>query len=66
MTFFALLSCHSLQCVSHRYLAQAKLHDGKPTILKKTDTTYQLKMRNSRSFLSEVSTKFGSLPFSLR
>ena len=33
---------------------------------KKTDETYMLKMKNSREFFSQVSKKFGSMPFTLR
>jgi len=47
--------------------------DGKPkesslrtTIFKKTTTTYQLKMKASRATYSEITTKFGMFPFSIR
>ena len=33
---------------------------------KKTDETYMLKMKNSREFYSNVSKKFGTMPFTLR
>uniref|UniRef100_A0A1B6EFY4 Peptidase M24 domain-containing protein n=1 Tax=Clastoptera arizonana TaxID=38151 RepID=A0A1B6EFY4_9HEMI len=36
------------------------------SIYKKTDETYQLKLRASRMFYSEVLHKFGSMPFNLR
>jgi curved DNA binding protein len=36
------------------------------TIYKKTDIRYQLKMAASRAVLSEIQTKAGSFPFSLR
>lgn len=57
---------YSLDIIISTGDGKAKLFDGKPTILKKTDASYQLKMRNSRAFLTEVSKKFGSLPFSIR
>jgi curved DNA binding protein len=36
------------------------------TVYKKTNTTYMLKMKTSRAVFSEISTKFGKYPFSLR
>lgn len=33
---------------------------------KKTDEMYMLKMKNSREFYSNVSKKFGTMPFTLR
>lgn len=40
--------------------------DTRTTIYKKTDEIYQLKMRASRTVLSDVDNKFGVMPFSLR
>uniref|UniRef100_A0A6M2DG24 Putative peptidase n=1 Tax=Xenopsylla cheopis TaxID=163159 RepID=A0A6M2DG24_XENCH len=40
--------------------------DTKISIYKKTDVTYQLKLKASRNFYSEVRTKYGSMPFNLR
>ncbi|XP_066993347.2 proliferation-associated protein 2G4 [Anabrus simplex] len=40
--------------------------DTRVTIYKKTDETYQLKLKASRMFYSEVTHKFGTMPFSLR
>jgi curved DNA binding protein len=40
--------------------------DSKTTVFKKTDEIYQLKMKASRAFLTEVDRKFGSMPFTLR
>jgi curved DNA binding protein len=40
--------------------------DNKATIYKKTDEIYQLKMKASRSVLSDVDKKFGVMPFTLR
>lgn len=40
--------------------------DTKVAIYKKTDETYQLKLKASRMFYSEVRTKHGSMPFNLR
>ncbi|KAK6182626.1 hypothetical protein SNE40_010268 [Patella caerulea] len=39
--------------------------DTRTTVYKKRDCSYQLKMRTSRQFLTEVNKKFGFLPFSL-
>lgn len=36
------------------------------TVYRKTEGTYQLKLRASRVFYSEVSRKYGNLPFNLR
>jgi hypothetical protein len=40
--------------------------DTRVTIYKKTDETYQLKLKSSRMFYSEVTHKHGSMPFNLR
>ncbi|XP_031781899.1 proliferation-associated protein 2G4 isoform X2 [Nasonia vitripennis] len=43
-----------------------KEQDTRVTIFKKTEETYQLKLKASRSFYSEVSHKHGLMPFNLR
>ncbi|TRY68376.1 hypothetical protein TCAL_12211 [Tigriopus californicus] len=45
---------------------QGREKDTKITIYKKTDETYMLKMKNSREFFSNVTKKFGTMPFTLR
>jgi len=40
--------------------------DTRTTVFKKTDEMYQLKMKASRAFFSEVEKKFGNMPFTLR
>lgn len=45
---------------------QGRETDSKTTVFKKTDEVYQLKLKASRAFLSEVDRKFGTLPFTLR
>ncbi|KAJ6225007.1 hypothetical protein RDWZM_003552 [Blomia tropicalis] len=40
--------------------------DSKTTIYKKTDEIYQLKMKTSRVFFSDIDKKFGNMAFSLR
>ncbi|XP_076323274.1 proliferation-associated protein 2G4-like isoform X1 [Tachypleus tridentatus] len=40
--------------------------DTRTTVYKKTDEIYQLKMKASRAFFSEVEKKFGNMPFTLR
>ena len=40
--------------------------DAKTTVYKKTDDIYQLKMKASRVFFSEVEKRFGNMPFTLR
>jgi len=39
---------------------------AKPTIFKRTDNIYSLKMKTSRAFFSELEKKHGSMPFTLR
>lgn len=41
-------------------------YDTRVAIYKKTDETYQLKLKASRNFFSEVRTKYGNMPFNLR
>ncbi|XP_033729175.1 proliferation-associated protein 2G4-like [Pecten maximus] len=40
--------------------------DTRTTVYKKKDMVYQLKMKASRQFLSEVDKRFGLMPFTLR
>jgi len=40
--------------------------DTRTTVYKKTDEVYQLKMKASRAFFSEVDKKFANMPFTLR
>lgn len=40
--------------------------DTRVSIYKKTDEIYQLKLKASRNFYSEVRTKYGNMPFNLR
>ncbi|RZF45587.1 hypothetical protein LSTR_LSTR016512, partial [Laodelphax striatellus] len=40
--------------------------DTKVSVYKKTDETYQLKLKASRMFYSEVCHKYGTMPFNLR
>jgi len=45
---------------------KSKERDVRTTVYKKSDQTYALKMKASRTFFSEASNKFGSMPFTLR
>jgi len=45
---------------------QGREQDTRVTIYKKTDEAYQLKLKASRMFYSEVTHKHGSMPFNLR
>lgn len=45
---------------------KVKQGETRTTIYKKTDLTYQLKMRSSRAVFSEVQKKAGAFPFSVR
>lgn len=40
--------------------------DTRTTVYKKTDEVYQLKMKASRAFFSDVDKRFGNMPFTLR
>ncbi|CAH1773839.1 unnamed protein product [Owenia fusiformis] len=40
--------------------------DAKPTVYKKSDSTYSLKMKASRQFFSEMDKKFSTMPFTIR
>ena len=40
--------------------------DSKPTIYRRTESTYKLKLQTARIFTNEVSTKFGTMPFTMR
>jgi len=40
--------------------------DSKTTVYKKTDDSYQLKLKNSRAFFADAEKKFGLMPFTLR
>ncbi|KPM09685.1 methionine aminopeptidase-like protein, partial [Sarcoptes scabiei] len=45
---------------------KARELDSKTTIYKKTDSTYQLKMKASRVLFSDIEKKFANMPFTLR
>ena len=45
---------------------KTKTLDNRPTLHRRTATTYQLKRPSSRQILSEIVKKFGTFPFSLR
>ena len=45
---------------------QPKDGDQRTTVFKKTDLIYQLKMKSSRAFFSEMNKNFANMPFSLR
>lgn len=45
---------------------KAKEHQARPTVFKKKETLYHLKMKASRKFYNEVSTKFQEYPFNIR
>lgn len=45
---------------------KAKERENRVTVYKRTDETYQLKMRTSRTFFSELTKRFTTMPFSLR
>nr|XP_054756169.1 proliferation-associated protein 2G4-like [Lytechinus pictus] len=45
---------------------KAKEREDRVTVYKRTEETYQLKMRTSRTFFSELTKRFTTMPFSLR
>lgn len=47
-------------------LVQGREMDTRVSLYKKTDDTYQLKLKASRMFYSEVCHKYGTMPFNLR
>ena len=47
-------------------MKQGRELDSKTTVYKKSDEVYQLKLKHSRAFYSEVEKKFGTMPFTLR
>lgn len=44
----------------------AREQDTKASIYKKTEESYQLKLKASRALMSEIKAKFGNMPFNLR
>ena len=46
--------------------AKATPRETRTTVFKKTDATYQLKLKTSRAVYSEIAQKFTTMPFSLR
>lgn len=47
-------------------IVQCKTLSHRPTLHRKTNTTFQLKRTTSRQTLGEITKKFGTFPFSLR
>jgi hypothetical protein len=45
---------------------QGREGDARVSIFKKTEETYQLKLKASRMFYAEISKQFGTMPFNLR
>ena len=43
-----------------------KQSEFKPTIYRRTESTYKLKLQTARIFTNEVTTKFGNMPFTMR
>ncbi|KAI6653392.1 hypothetical protein LOD99_3611 [Oopsacas minuta] len=43
-----------------------KQSDMKPTIFRRTESAYKLKLQTARVFTNEVTTKFGNMPFTMR
>jgi hypothetical protein len=48
------------------HLLQSKSHVDRTSIFQKTTSTYQLKMKTSRSTYGEIVKKAGAFPFTLR
>lgn len=47
-------------------MTQGREMDTRVSVYKKTDETYQLKLKASRAFYKEVTQKYGTMPFNLR
>ena len=45
---------------------QGREGDARVSIYKKTEETYQLKLKASRMLYAEVNNKYGNMPFNLR
>lgn len=63
---FSLYDVYALDVVTSSGSGVWKELGIKESIYKKTNANYQLKLRASRGFFSEVSRKYGNMPFSLR
>uniref|UniRef100_A0A1X7T2D3 Uncharacterized protein n=1 Tax=Amphimedon queenslandica TaxID=400682 RepID=A0A1X7T2D3_AMPQE len=46
-------------------LGESRQQDTRTTVYKRTEDNYNLKMKSSRAFFSEVCSKFNVMPFSL-
>jgi curved DNA binding protein len=63
---FNLYEAYAIDLIVSTGEGRTKPMDTRTTVFRKTDDTYQLKMKASRAFYSEVSSKFTVMPFSLR
>jgi curved DNA binding protein len=63
---FNLYEAYAIDLIVSTGEGRTKTHDTRTTVFRKTDEIYQLKMKASRAFYSEVSSKFTVMPFSLR
>lgn len=63
---FAIYDVFAVDILMSTGNGQAKEKDTRTTIFKRTENTYNLKMKASRVFLNEVSNKYTSMPFTLR
>jgi len=63
---FELHEVYAVDVIMSTGEGQGRDRDAKVTVYKKTDSTYMLKMKNSREFFSTVSKKNGTMPFTLR
>lgn len=63
---FNLYEAYAIDLIVSTGEGRTKTLDTRTTVFRKTDDLYQLKMKASRAFYSEVSSKFTVMPFSLR
>eukprot|EP00041_Stephanoeca_diplocostata_P019563 m.424062 g.424062 ORF g.424062 m.424062 type:complete len:394 (-) comp21337_c0_seq1:1225-2406(-) len=57
---------YAIECIVSTGEGKSREGEQRTTVFKKSDLVYQLKMKSSRSFFSEVTKKFNVMPFTLR
>ncbi|XP_046675116.1 proliferation-associated protein 2G4-like [Homalodisca vitripennis] len=63
---FAVHEVYALDVLISSGQGEGREMDTRVSIYKKTDEAYQLKLKASRMFYSEVNRKYGTMPFNLR
>ncbi|XP_065888176.1 proliferation-associated protein 2G4-like [Dysidea avara] len=63
---FELYEAYCMDVIVSTGEGKPKHQDARTTVFKRTDEVYNLKMKASRAFYSEVTSKFDVMPFTLR